>query len=127
MDTALKKILFVDDDEDVHMIIEFCLREIPNVEIRSALSGEEAIGIAISFQPDLILLDVMMPKMDGIATLEALKLLPNSAKTPVVFITAKAQKSEIDGYIKYGVVDVIVKPFDAATLAETVQNIWKKC
>lgn len=125
MDRELKKILFVDDDEDIHVIVNMCLRDIPNVEIESALSGEEGLKKAMSFHPDLILLDVMMPQMDGIATLHAIKLIPTLAKTPVLFVTAKAQKEEIEAYFKYGIVDVIVKPFDPMTFADSVQTLWK--
>lgn len=126
MNPQLKKILFVDDDEGVHLIVKICLREIPNVKFRSVFSGEEAIKIAMDFQPDLILLDVMMPNMDGISTLKTLRLLPSLANTPVIFLTAKAQKSEIEEYFKYGVLDVIVKPFDPNTMAKSVVKAWEK-
>lgn len=126
MEHELKKILFVDDDNDIHIIVKLCLRRLPGVEFRSALSGEEAIKIALDFNPDLILLDVMMPKMDGIATLKALKLLPSIEKTPVVFLTARAQHDEIEEYLSYGILDVIVKPFDPMKLGDLVQQIWSK-
>jgi two-component system OmpR family response regulator len=126
MRQELKKILFVDDDEDIHFIVKLCLRDIPGVEFRSAFSGEEALKIAMDFKPDLILLDVMMPKMDGIATLKAIKLLPTLAMTPVVFLTAKVQKNEVEEYLKSGILDVIVKPFDPSTLAQLLQQIWNK-
>lgn len=80
----------------------------------------------MEFQPDLILLDIMMPKMDGIATLQAIKLLPSFVDVPVVFLTARAQKSEIKEYFKYGVIDVIVKPFDPISLPQIIQQIWEK-
>lgn len=126
MNQQLKKILFVDDDEDIHLIVKICLREIPNVEFRSALSGEEGVKIAMDFQPDLILLDVMMPNMDGISTLKTLRMLPSLSTTPVIFVTAKVQKSEVDEYFKYGIVDVIVKPFDPNTLAKSVVAAWER-
>lgn len=89
-------------------------------------SGEGAIREALTFQPDLIILDVMMPKMDGIDTLNAMHLLPSIAHIPVVFNTAKVQKEEIARYYKLGIVDVIIKPFDPLTLASSIQNIWDK-
>lgn len=122
----LKKILFIDDDADIHFIIKMCLEDIPGVELCFALSGEEGIKKAMELHPDMILLDMMMPVMDGIATLRAFKLLPSVAKIPVVFFTARAQKSEIDEYLKMGALDVIVKPFDPILLADTIQQIWKK-
>ena len=126
MTKDLKKILFVDDDEDIHLIVRMCLQEIPELDLQSAFSGEEGIKIAMEFHPDLILLDVMMPIMDGISTLQALNLIPIFAKTPIIFVTAKAQKSEIESYFKLGVFDVIVKPFDPLTFAQNVQQIWDK-
>ncbi len=126
MGKELKKILFVDDDSDIHMIVKLCLEDIPNLEMRSAYSGEEGIKIAMEFHPDLILLDVMMPKMDGIATLEAMKLIPTLSKIPVVFLTAKAQKSEVQDYFRYGIADVIIKPFDPNNLSKMVIQIWEK-
>lgn len=125
MEKALQKILFVDDDPDIHVIVKISLRAIPNLDLRSAYSGEEALKMIMDFHPDLILLDIMMPKMDGIATLQAIKLLPSFANIPIVFLTAKAQKSEVEEYFKYGIVDVIVKPFDPTTLPKIVQKIWE--
>jgi CheY-like chemotaxis protein len=124
MEKKLSKILFVDDDDDIHIIVKMCLKEIPGLVMESALSGEEALKLAMSFHPDLILLDVMMPRMDGIATLQAIKLIPSLANVPVVFLTAKAQKDEIEEYYKYGVLEVITKPFDPDTLAQVVSSIW---
>lgn len=126
MKKELKKILFIDDDEDIHLIVKICLREIPNVELRSAFSGEEGVNVVMDFHPDLVLLDVMMPKMDGISTLQTLKMLPSFGDTPVVFLTAKSQKNEIEEYLKYGVADVITKPFDPMTLSARVLQIWDK-
>jgi CheY-like chemotaxis protein len=120
----LRKILFIDDDQDIHLIVKLSLRAIPNLEMCSALSGEEGIKIAMEFQPDLILLDVMMPKMDGIVTLQMVKLLPSLANTPVIFVTAKAQKDEIEEYFKHGVLDVIVKPFTPAIFTQNILKIW---
>lgn len=122
----LKKILFIDDDQDIHMILEISLEAIPNVEVRSAFSGEEGIRKALDFEPDMILLDVMMPEMDGAATLKAMRLLPKLAKTLVVFITARAQGSEVEEYLKEGAFDVVIKPFDPMALPDVLQNIWER-
>lgn len=126
MENELHKLLFVDDDSDIHLIVKYSLRDLQNVEIRWAFSGEEAIKIALEFEPDLILLDVMMPGMDGVATLDALRLLPKLAKTPIAFLTAKAQSNEVEEYYKHGIVDVILKPFDPTQLTSIVQQIWNK-
>ncbi len=122
----VQKILFVDDDPDIHLIVKMSLQAIPKLELQSAYSGEEAIKVVMEFQPDLILLDVMMPKMDGIATLQAIKLIPSVSHIPVIFLTAKAQKSEVEEYFKYGIIDVIVKPFDPTSLPQIIQKIWEK-
>lgn len=119
----LKKIIFVDDDNDILTIAKYSLEE-SDKTIKYINSGEEAIQEALIFNPDLILLDVMMPKMDGISTLNAIRLLPSLSKTPVVFITAKVQKEEIANYSKLGILDIIIKPFDPITLASTIQKIW---
>ena len=126
MGKALSKILFADDDPDIHLILNISLQAIPNVEIKSALSGEEAVKIAMEFLPDLILLDVMMPKMDGIVTLKTLRLLPTFSKTPVIFLTAKSQKNEVEEYLKLGILDVVIKPFDPIKLPTTLLELWEK-
>lgn len=126
MEQKLKKILFVDDDEDIHFIVKLCLTEMPGIELRSAISGEEAIKIAMEFNPDLILLDVMMPKMDGIATFKVLKQLPGLAQTPVIFLTANAQSDTLEKYRGYGILDVIVKPFDPMSFQDLIKQIWTK-
>lgn len=123
---ALKKILVIDDDEDVLKIIEYCLSSISQFELKCVLSGEEGIQAALEMNPDLILLDVMMPKMDGTATLQAIRLIPKLQLTPVIFITAKAQKKEIEDYLKLGAADVIIKPFDPLMLSQTILQIWEK-
>jgi two-component system, OmpR family, response regulator len=123
---SLSKMLFVDDDEDVLTIAKYCLKNLTGISVKYLRSGEEAIREALDFQPDLILLDVMMPKMDGIATIKAMKLMPKIAHIPVIFFTAKAQKEEISNYLKLGVIDVITKPFDPITLGSDILNIWDK-
>lgn len=125
MHQELKKILFIDDDPDIHTIIKFCF-ENTSIAVLSAQSAEEGIKKAMELQPDLILLDIMMPEMDGIEMLKAMKLIPHLSTIPVVVLTAKAQKSEVAGYFQYGVLDVIIKPFDPAHLAERLLQIWEK-
>lgn len=121
----LKKLLLVDDDEDTLTIARYCLEFLSDVQLSFARSGEEAIKVALESVPDLILLDVMMPKMDGVATFKLLSSFPTLANIPVIFFTANAQKDQISSFLKLGVIDVIIKPFDATTFADTIQNIWK--
>lgn len=122
----LNKLIFVDDDEDLLKIAQYCLEDLSGTTIKYLRSGEATIQEALIFKPDLILMDVMMPKMDGIATVNAMRLLPTLAEIPVVFITAKVQKEELNHYYKLGILDVIIKPFDPLTLADTVRAIWNK-
>ncbi len=118
----LSKILLVDDDENIRTIALLSLEDDYQVEI--ATSGQAALQHAMKSKPDLILLDVMMPGLDGKATFEKLQEIPELAKIPVVFMTAKVQIHEIDFYLKLGAAGVITKPFDPMTLAGDVQNIW---
>ena len=87
-------------------------------------SGGEALSRFEEFSPDLVLLDVMMPGMDGPATLKALRRLPAGETTPVIFMTARVQAQEVVLYREMGAVDVIAKPFDPMALAATVREIW---
>lgn len=122
----LTKLLCVDDDADVLTIAKYCLENLSGVKVKCVGSGKEAIQEAISFHPDLILLDVMMPEMDGIETVKAIRLDPMIAQIPVIFFTAKTQKYDIDSYLKLGIIDVITKPFDPFTFSKSIQQIWDK-
>lgn len=124
MAKTLSKLLVVDDDEDLLVIFKYCLVSLSDVEIKYAVSGEDAIRTALDFHPNLILLDVMMPRMDGISTLRVIKQLPSLSHIPVAFITAKAQEEEIIDYLNHGAIDVIVKPFDPLKLPDTILQIW---
>ncbi len=125
--SALERILCVENELDIQAVVQLALTEIGGYSVEMCGSGREALEAAPGFAPQLILLDVMMPKMDGISTLEALRKLPRTATTPVVFMTAKVQKEEIRRYLKAGAVDVIAKPFDPMTLSSTIEEIWERC
>ena len=88
---------------------------------------QAALDLAPRFAPDLILVDVMMPGMDGLATLKALREDPRTAETPVVFMTAKVMPRERERYLTLGAVAVIAKPFDPSTLADELAAIWRDC
>ena len=94
--------------------------------MKSCTSGKEALQIIPEFQPDLILLDVMMPEMDGLTTLKAIKQLPGFNSIPVIFLTAKVQQNEVQEYFKYEILDVIIKPFDPTTLCSNIEKSWGK-
>lgn len=119
----LQRILYVEDEPDIQTIAQIALESIGGFTVETCSSGLEAIDKATDFAPDLILLDVMMPNMDGPATFQELRKLPNTAKTPAIFMTARVQPDEVDRYIESGAVGVIAKPFDPVTLSDQIRAI----
>jgi CheY-like chemotaxis protein/HPt (histidine-containing phosphotransfer) domain-containing protein len=119
--TALR-ILHVDDEPDIREVVELSLGLDPTFSVRSCASGADAIATATHWSPDMILCDVMMPVMDGPATLARLRESPQTAKTPFVFMTARAQAREIEHFKSLGATGVIPKPFDPMTLAKSVRQ-----
>ncbi|MBY0432018.1 MAG: response regulator [Rhodospirillales bacterium] len=117
------RILYAEDDADIQAIARFALEELGGFTIRTCQSGRAALAEAPDFRPDLVLLDVMMPEMDGPATLAALRALPGMETVPVAFMTAKAQTHEMARYRALGIAAVITKPFDPMTLADQVRAI----
>ncbi|HEY3698654.1 MAG TPA: response regulator [Spongiibacteraceae bacterium] len=126
MSKALQKILYVEDEPDIQRVVKLALEAMGGMSVVACSSGEEAIARAPSLAIDLILLDVMMPKMDGPTTLGHLRQCPNLESTPVVFMTAKAQSNEIAYFQALGALDVIAKPFDPLLLAKTLRAIWER-
>ena len=122
----LNRILMVEDEADIQLVARLALEAIGGFTVQTCSSGGEAIAVAPAFGPDLILLDVMMPDMDGPATLQALRNLPQLAATPVLFMTAKVQSHEIAQYKALGALDVVAKPFDPMTLAATISGLWRQ-
>jgi two-component system, OmpR family, response regulator len=120
----LQKVLYVEDDGDIRTIALLALETVGGLQVRACASGAEAVQAAPAFAPQLLLLDVMMPGMDGPTTLVRLRELPATASVPVVFMTAKVQASEVEQYRALGAIGVITKPFDPMTLARQVQDLW---
>jgi diguanylate cyclase (GGDEF)-like protein len=116
----------VEDEPDIQAVAQLALEALGGFQVRICGSGQEGVQAAAGFAPDLIILDVMMPGMDGPSTLRALRALPATATTAVIFMTAKVQPQEIAEYRAMGVLDVIAKPFDPMTLADTVRAIWER-
>lgn len=127
MSAKLTRILYVEDEPDIQMVARLALEALGGFIVEICNSGDEALQRAPGFQPQLLLLDVMMPGMDGPSTLKMIHTLPQFANTPVIFMTAKVQPGEVAGYKALGAVDVIPKPFDPMTLASRVQDIWDRC
>lgn len=115
------RILYVDDDPDMREIAVLSLELNPSFEARTCGSGQEAIGVAATWRPDLIMLDVVMPGMDGPATLAALRNDPATSTITVVFITARAQPHDVARFLAMGAAGVIAKPFNPTTLASSVK------
>ena len=122
---ALNRILYVEDEPDIRTVAKLALEMVGGLTVELCASGQEAIQKAGSFQPDLILLDVMMPGMDGPSTLEALRKQPQTARLPIAFMTAKVQTEEVERYIDMGAIGIVPKPFDPMTLADVVKRLWK--
>lgn len=121
----LTKIMYVEDEPDIQAVAKIALEAVGGFTVCVCSSGTEALSKVMDFSPHLILLDVMMPGMDGPATLKALKAMPELASVPFVFMTAKVQPSEVQYFKSLGAVDVIPKPFDPMTLSEKVNEIWQ--
>jgi two-component system, OmpR family, response regulator len=122
----LNRILFVEDESDIQAVARLALEAVGGFTVKICSSGSEALHEAPIFEPELILLDVMMPGMDGPSTLKALRRLPLTAATPIIFMTAKVQPQERRYYQELGAIGVIPKPFDPMTLSSMIQTIWKE-
>ena len=121
--TTSKTILAIDDDDGIREIIQFSLEATTDWEILTATSGKEGLAIAAEAKPDAILLDVMMPDLDGIATFARLQKNPTTRDIPTILLTAKAKMSEQKQFIDIGVTGVITKPFTAVQLLEEMKKI----
>ncbi len=123
---SLRRILLVEDDPDIQEVTTLLLSSIGSYEVRAYGSAAEALETAEAFDPDLILLDVMMPGLDGQGAFAAFRRMPATAATPVIFMTARVQPREIMEYRRLGSLGVIPKPFDPDTLADTIQGMWDR-
>jgi DNA-binding response OmpR family regulator len=119
---AAQRILICDDDPVILRLLQVNL-ELEGYEVLLAHDGEEAYEVAVKEGPDLVILDIMMPRMDGYQAVEALKENQTTAPIPVVFLSAKAQQSDIDRGMRHGVADYLTKPFDPSELLEVVQRL----
>jgi CheY-like chemotaxis protein len=117
------RVLYVDDEPDLRQIACLSLQLDPGIEVRACASGEEALPIAAEWQPSLILLDMMMPGLDGLATRRLLREGPATAGIPVAFVTAAARRQEREQLEKADVIAIIAKPFDCLRLAQTVRGL----
>jgi len=123
MECSIRRILYVEDDPDIRMVGTMALETVGGFTVIACASGTEALDAAPTAEADLILLDVMMPGMDGHATLKALRGLPATASTPAIFMTARVQPAEVAQHKAMGALDVIAKPFDPMQLADQIRRI----
>lgn len=126
MPDDLKRILYAEDEIDIQEIVKISLIELGGFDLKVCSSGEELLNEYADFEPDLILLDVMMPVMDGVTTFNALKERADFKNTPVVFMTAKVQVDEVQFYKELGALEVISKPFNPMELPDMLKQIWQK-
>lgn len=122
--TALK-LMYVDDEPDIREVAAFALELDPDIELRAHPSGASALDALETdgWRPQVILLDVMMPDMDGPTTLDRIRRIAGLERTPAIFITARAQPQERAAFMARGAIGVITKPFDPMTLAADVRSI----
>jgi CheY-like chemotaxis protein len=125
MECPLKKIMLVEDDPDIQLITRLSL-ELAGYEVRVCGSGAEAVQSGGAYAPDLILLDVMMRGMDGIAAMDALRQLPEMAATPIVFFTANTQHQVQQDLLQRGAAGVIIKPIGPHALVQQIREIWQR-
>lgn len=118
-----KRVLVIDDDDGLRDIIQISLEVIAGWEVLTATSGTEGLSFAQTQQPDVILLDVMMPDMDGATTFNNLQALPLTAKIPTILLTAKATTNEKQKLMALGVTGVITKPFEAVDLVNQIRTL----
>ena len=124
--TAPQRVVYVDDDDDIRQIASFALALNPDISVQTCDSGEAALALLPLAMPEFILLDVMMPGLDGPATLARIRANPQLAHIPVAFITARNLPGDSERFMAMGVVGVIPKPFDPMTLASQVSELWRR-
>lgn len=123
---TLHRILYVEDDQDIQAVAKIALEMVGGFTLKICSSGQEAVDSIAAFSPDLVLLDVIMPGMDGPATLRRLREMPAAANIPMIFMTAKVQSEDVAEYLAMGAQGVIAKPFDPMRLANEVHTVWEQ-
>jgi CheY-like chemotaxis protein len=125
-DRPLNRICYVEDDEDIQRIVRMSLERVGKMTVEVVGDPTMAIEAMKAFQPDLVMLDWMMPKMDGPALFREMRERPETKSLPVVFITAKASHRDLDELMKMGAVGTISKPFAPKDLPDQLREMWKK-
>lgn len=118
----MKRILVIDNEDYIREVTQICLETVAGWEVLMAASGRDGITCAEAERPDAILLDMMMPEMDGMATFQVLQANPITQDIPVVLLTAKVQANDRRRYENLGIKAAIAKPFDPMTLAQQIAD-----
>lgn len=121
----LKRVLLAEDDRDIQVVARMALMMGGVEEVFVANDGQECLSLVQKARPDLILLDVMMPRLDGYATCELLKQDPQANQIPVIFLTAKAQDVDRKKGLALGGIGYLTKPFDPTTLCQRIRSIME--
>ena len=125
-DRPLNRICYVEDDEDIQRIVRMSLERVGKMTVEVVTDPLKAIGVMNAFKPDLVMLDWMMPGMDGPTLFKKMKEDAQTAPLPVVFITAKAQSRDMAELMALGAAGTISKPFSPKDLPDQLRAIWKK-
>jgi len=126
MEETLQKILYVEDEPDIREIAKLVLENVGGFEVEVVDGGQSALDMIADFKPDMVLLDAMMPGMDGPTTFKEIRKRKPFAETPIAFLTAKLMDKDIASFLDLGAVGVIAKPFDPMTLSDQVRELWDK-
>jgi two-component system OmpR family response regulator len=122
----LVRILYAEDEPDIQQVVSLALEVVGDFNLKICNSGLEAVNEVETFKPQLLLLDVMMPELDGPGALKSIRTIEAYREIPAIFLTAKVQAGEIQDYFEMGALDVIAKPFDPMILAEQIEEMWAK-
>lgn len=120
------RVLYVEDEPDIRAIAKAAMESIGGFEVKDCGSGPEALAVAAEFNPEIIVVDVMMPGMTGPETMASLREIAGLASKPFVFMTAKVQQDEVAQYLELGAVGVIPKPFDVMTVSSDIRAYWQR-
>jgi len=125
-DRPLNRVCYVEDDEDIQRIVRMSLERIGKMTVQVVSNPTQAIETIKTFAPDLVMLDWMMPEMDGPTLYRKMKTEPATSSLPVVFITAKAAQRDLDELVSLGAAGTISKPFSPKDLPDQLRAIWSK-
>lgn len=126
MTGQLQRVFCIDDEPDVLAVAQMSLETVGEFTVITASSGKQAVEQVVAAKPDAILLDVMMPEMDGPATLKELRQLPELDSVPIIFMTARVRPNEVDEYMGLGADGVVAKPFDPMELSDQIRAVWER-